>query len=359
MAVCSNVQFVALVTLTFAVLQLISQLNRTCLIVGQYESPPSEPELGAPTNDKLLTRRNSTAINREPVLRDIHLVMIGDSFMRYQYLSLAYRLRYGVWFHKSMWYYNLVQERSFETPLHMYTWAEFMYQTNKVLQPMEVCDCYRRAPNKFHEIIENRYFYDPVHNNSLIFLLAFGHIDSIKGRLLPDQIRNASAIPSWQNDLLRERQSTTWLHRDWSRMVKEYIGALDPPPNHVIMNAGMWSHKFGWAVPPSHNQTGQINFVTKSMLRSIQKVSPIQFGWRTTTYTLNRTNRGTDGDLLMCSVLPICINVSFTRHVRADYYWDGKHFLEPVYRAENEEMLAALGYLPKEYLRMNLSQILE
>jgi hypothetical protein len=335
------------------VLQLMSQLNRSYLIGGQCEPLLTTPELSTTNN---ATAGVSLDVKR-PILRNIHLVMIGDSFMRYQYLSLAYRLRYGVWFHESMWYYNLVQERSFESPYHPFTWAEFMLQTNKILQPLEVCDCFRRAPNKFSEIIENRYFYDPVHNNSLIFMLAFGHVDALKGRLLPSQTRNVSS--TWQMEALRERKSNTWIYRDWSRMVTEYIRALDPPPKHVIMNAGMWSHKFGWSQPPTANETGLINFVTKSMLRSIKKASPIQFGWRTTTYTLNRTNRGLDGDNFMCSLLPTCINVSFTRNVRPNYYWDGKHFLEPVYRAQNEEMLHILGYLPNDYLRLNLSQILE
>ncbi len=277
--------------------------------------------------------------------------------MRYQYLSLAYRLRHGVWFHESLWYYNLVKEQTFESPFHPFTWSEFMLQTNKVLQPLEVCDCFRQAPANFGEVIENRYFYDPVHNNSLTFLLSFGHVIRMKGRLLPSQIRNVSS--KWQMKALRDRQSTTWMFGDWSKMITGYVRKLDPPPKHVIMNAGAWSHKFGWSKPPTANETGIANSPTKNVLQSIKNATPIQFGWRTTTYMQHGISQDQDGDEVMCMLLPICINVSFTRNVRANYYWDGKHFLEPVYRAENEEMLNVLGYLPKDYVRMNLGQILD
>lgn len=285
--------------------------------------------------------------------------------MRYQYLSLAYRLRYGVWFNESLWYYNLVNEKTFEDPYHNHTWGEFLYHTNRLLQPNEVCDCRRKPDNPPWrlELIENRYFYDPILNNSIVFLLAYGHYYPVKGRLEPAQVRKQSQ--AWQMSVFREYTNITWQHRDWSDVIRNHIAHLHPKPRHIIMNAGFWEHSFGWTKPkknqppPPANETKRISKDTETLIKLIKESPQYQFAWRTTTYSSDRRGTSVDNDHVMCEHLAICVNVSFTRHVRKDLYWDRRHFLEPVYRAENEEMLQLLGYLPVDYIRMNLSDILE
>jgi glycoprotein-N-acetylgalactosamine 3-beta-galactosyltransferase len=80
-------------------------------------------------------------LNRPKGLR---LVMLGDSVDRYQYLSLAYFLRWGVWYGEK----NEANEvPSFRSLLFHEkdggTWNEFMAESNKILSPYESCDCYR------------------------------------------------------------------------------------------------------------------------------------------------------------------------------------------------------------------------
>lgn len=95
------------------------------------------------------------------------------------------------------------------------------------------------------------------------------------------------------------------------------------------------------------------------MLKLIRETPEYDYVWRTTTFTKKRRGFGLEGDTFMCQRLAKCVNVSFSQRVRQDLYWDNHHFLEPFYRVMNEEMLEQLGYLPSNYIRMNLSDILE
>jgi hypothetical protein len=300
------------------------------------------------------------------VLRDIHIVMIGDSVTRYQYLSLAYRLRYGVWFNESLWHYNLVQQGSFQSPFHIQTWGEFLFHSSNVLYPLELCDCYRRPL----DVVENRFYYDPILNNSISYFNALGHWKRrphpMRGRLLPNQIHQERNNQSsfFKKVAFRERRDITWAYSDWADAILGYIRHLDPRPRHIVMNAGHWPHKF--CAPPSEaglnneSQTRSLSIPneTQNLLRAIQLMPEFQFVWKTTTIGKRGSGADYPCDEIMCQLFPICLNVSFTQHVQLSKYWDRVHFYEPVYRALNELMLDDFGYLPKGYAKLNLSDIL-
>jgi hypothetical protein len=291
----------------------------------------------------------TTSSTTNPLLRDIHIAMIGDSLMRYQYLSLAYRLRYGVWFDDSKWYYNLVSENTFADPFQNNTWGAFLYHTNRILQPYEVCDCHRKVSDWMSDVVENRYYYDPILNNSLVYVQAFGHVLPLAGRLEPHQVRTITATnnSTWQTGALQQRGALSWKYKDWSDVIRNHILHLEPQPRHIVLNAGSWRHSF------QHN----LSKVVVKLVRIMQDTPQYQYAWRTTTYRNDRAHRGFKGDQCMCDLLPICVNVTFTRQVRQDLYWDRLHFYEPVYRVQNEQMLALLGYLPSGYERMNASTL--
>lgn len=202
----------------------------------EYLSSPSES-----IKDSFLQHKSPSS----SVLRDIQMVLIGDSVMRYQYLSLAFRLKYGFWFDETMWYYNLVNERSFDDPYHNHTWGEFLFHTHQILQPHEVtCDCHRKPVAAMLQVVENRYYHDPVRNNSLEFFLAYGHTSPLSGRLLPHQVWNQTN--EWQKLAFSKFQGRVWKHHDWSDAIRHHVQLLNPQPRHIVMNAGLWSHKFGW-----------------------------------------------------------------------------------------------------------------
>lgn len=93
-------------------------------------------------------------------LSNQHLVMIGDSIMRQQYLSLAYLLR-----NKTYTDVNSHLDNG---------WYEHFIHTNEQLQPYEFCDCYRENGYNYDSYCENRFYSDPAHNISVTYLQFFG-----------------------------------------------------------------------------------------------------------------------------------------------------------------------------------------
>jgi len=117
--------------------------------------------------ERQFLRHNLELIRPRP--RNLTLIMIGDSLMRYQYLSLAYFLRFGRWYdtQASTTVSYLLHSNSWRHPRYPTdTWNEYFLQSNRLLQPMEVCDCFRNRAI----ILERRYFYDKERNNKLVFL---------------------------------------------------------------------------------------------------------------------------------------------------------------------------------------------
>jgi len=90
--------------------------------------------------------------------------------------------------------------------------------------------------------------------------------------------------------------------------------------------------------------------------------------WKTTTYTLAEiTSNVRDStsfesndysDALMCQLLGECLNLTWMAHLKPELYFDNLHFVEPVYRILNEDLLQVLGKLPDGYDRLDRSAVL-
>lgn len=95
--------------------------------------------------------------------KGLRIVLIGDSLMRYQYLSLVYFLRHRDWIDPNQEVKQAVSEQS-----GFLNWLDFYNQTNAMLSPYEVCDCWRNVTfDKY--TTENRYYYDPSNDNMVYF----------------------------------------------------------------------------------------------------------------------------------------------------------------------------------------------
>ncbi len=115
-------------------------------------------------------------------LKNQHLVMIGDSLTRYQYIALVYTLRYG----------HPVSQDIAPTPIYgehrgATTWTDFLKFSNDVLAPNEVCDCFRSTTD-FSLWFEDRYYHDHVRNISVTYIAM--HMRTVQGHIAPDQIDN-------------------------------------------------------------------------------------------------------------------------------------------------------------------------
>ena len=102
--------------------------------------------------------------------RGRHILIIGDSVSRYQYLSLAQFIAYESWtpFHGRGEPMSEVESVQSSKSPSWGSWPKFMAGTHQRLRGYEICDCFR-GPNKpFH--VENRYFFDPRANVRITFV---------------------------------------------------------------------------------------------------------------------------------------------------------------------------------------------
>jgi hypothetical protein len=368
----------------------------------------TEEDYSATRPDHDFTRPISTTIiddKSSKRLQNLRLVFLGDSVTRYQYLSLAYYLRYGYWYDTTIspTVSNLMNAHSFHHPFHPNEdWNEFFIQSNRILHPFEICDCIRGSGmnTSYDILVERRYFYDDQYNNMLVYINMNGNETSpgrgYYGRLTPNNIFGPNfhtligivpGLETYQNND-ESRRSVIWEYATWDDVIRYHIGLLDLNFNrsaessgeqsevHALLNAGLHPHDF-------HNPSTAQNLV--NALRDVQIIGT----WKTTTYTKeyvlqkqsvhqldilddtiieqgqtqhNNVTSTLLSDALMCEVLHShCLNVSWIGNIQSPskYYVDNLHYVEPVYRIMNEEYLQKiLPSFPNGYMLYNRSKIL-
>ena len=90
----------------------------------------------------------ANALRRVCIPSGEHLMMLGDSVTRYQWILLAYALRHGVEYNRSLTVQSAVSDHgTFSELLHYEptwrNWSAYFTGTNELLGPHAECDCYR------------------------------------------------------------------------------------------------------------------------------------------------------------------------------------------------------------------------
>lgn len=275
----------------------------------------------------------------------LSLVFMGDSLTRFQYYSLAYFLRHGKWIDPE-------SRRSLVRPMDFlggselnFEWSPWFNASMAELAPYENCDCYREAgrlngqKGKLRYICENRYYYDPIRNNRVTYIQSFGTAITIRGhweskkasQQLADYYKypNESAIGETVGPMI-VRVPYLW-EGDWMDAIRGHISELEPAL--LVMNAGKWAHSF-------HEEVFRASIMNALNDTSIPRVI-----WKKTT-----ANRGgiykrawKETDDAMCALIE-CMDTTWTVQVPENLYVDQVHFLEPVYRLLNEQLLKQLGF---------------
>jgi hypothetical protein len=184
----------------------------------------------------------------QPRATGVNLLIIGNATAHYNYLSLAYYLRWGRWFDPGLEKSNLVNDESFDNPFHGQLFGEFHYQTNVLLEPYELCDCHK-STKRVHlrsAIYENRYYHDPRHNNTVTYIHAFGDELRMAGRLKPEDLYTDRW--SWsnkENGLMNPGfDQPKWQYESWAELITEYAAKIDPKwrpvalPIHLVPGRG-------------------------------------------------------------------------------------------------------------------------
>lgn len=303
--------------------------------------------------------------------RDLQIVFIGDSLMRYQYLSLAYFLRYGRWLEPATSEApdHLVNAHSFHHPLHPHQdWNEFFLRSNRLLYPMEACDCLRSVNVSALEM-ERRYFYDPERNNRLAYINLFGHEthgswgvygrfpipkggiftpDFVKRWVRPAPVGFYKGLSKDEQDrltvdTLKQSHDLAWEYGSWGDVIRYHVGklgfsSLANSTPVVLLNAGL------------HDNLFLRNATLRRDVRSALKEVGMKGVWKTTTFSKQDVESPNvdspylqdriETDKAMCKSLhQSCFNISWTRQISPSLFLDNFHVLEPVYRILNEELL--------------------
>jgi hypothetical protein len=278
-----------------------------------------------------------TTATTDPRPQGLRLVMMGDSVTRYQYLSLAYFLRHGTWWNAT-YPKNLVNEKTFGS------YDSFFRETSQLLAPYERCDCHRPIGEMalhMELLVENRYFQDPTRDNVLIYITAFGHPSNgtVHGRWKPQD----ALLLGESNFSVPDGQQYEWEHADWDWVISQYMTKLVPKPTHVLVNAGIWPNDFD-------------QLEARTRLKLALQASNMTGIFKTTSYDrrLGPWRNAATIDPIMCRLLDKCLDILWSNCVMQRYMYDGIHFVEPIYRIFNEELLELVGHVfPFAYQRKN------
>ena len=291
----------------------ISKLNELFIISSQFASRPTPPPLAANSSISMYDQ-NFTFHSAQ----SISIIFMGDSFSRFQYLSLANYLRTNgtQWIDSKLHKENPIIKRSFRTMTELYL------KTNSLLSPYETCDCLELG--HYHE---NRFYWDPVQHNNIAFIKKLGSQNAMWSW-------NASQVHDRthaNNGVILNRTNVKYSGAsDWKGTITDYICTLRPKYKVIVLNAGKWPHDL-------NNETVQDDIV--EAIRSCGMISV----YKTTEKKQSENDTMTaEYEQSMCNKTDLCLNTSWTGKLAPYYYVDRQHFREPIYRMINTQLLEML-----------------
>lgn len=276
------------------------------------------------------------------LLRNKHIVMIGDSLMRYQYLSLIGFLFSSSWDFTSS-YPSLENEQDWPS------WRDFFFSGMfRFGACYEIVDAFRnerdiKADGKFKE---NRYYFDPVHNISISFFGFFPGASPLQG-IAPPKRSNFSSLckfsPTAMEKLMEDYENPMYTFRyNSTQMAAFLVDVVKPMRPHFL-----FFNQYVWADDEFRAKPNLVKFARAAAASVIEKSF-----WKTTTCQCVDTNhRGEDEDflrLLKNNGMHIFDAYNMTENVcRADFFGekvcrDGLHFREFVNRELNKLLLQTI-----------------
>ena len=277
-------------------------------------------------------------VDLDPRPRGLRLAFLGDSLTRYQYVSLAYFLKHGkFWDANKHRPFHLVNEYTYGGYDKMY---EIQTTDERFLYPNEKCDCYRELGyihDTLPNVTENRYFYESSRDNMLVYIQAFGHSAPSHGRYTAEEAMENISSFQFKHFLDYNKTPYVWEFPDWGSVIREHIANLRPKITHLVLNAGIWGNHF------MENETARVD------LKQAVEESNMTGIWKTTTYQFpdGPYENMNISDPLMCELFNRnCLDLTWSNCVRTKLMYDPIHFVEPVYRIFNEDLLENILKIP-------------
>jgi hypothetical protein len=246
------------------------------------------------------------------------ILMVGDSLMRFQYLSLVTMLHTGVFAEHVSGSINASEIfRSTYLP-----WMDFYNRTTTLLVPNELCDCYRvenieaEVWKLYGNTKEDRFYHDSTRNVSIWYIQYFGDSFPLYGDWIPESTAGVFKHKQWRFDNITE------FLQGWN---KNLVNA----PTTLVLNAGFHVNRYRHQ---SHRDA-----VATAARNNFPRVI-----WKTTNYVQAELlgNRSSTVDDEMCAYEGIeCMNLGWTKYLTRSDFKDTKHFMPPVYTDINIQFI--------------------
>jgi hypothetical protein len=300
------------------------------------------------------------------LLANTHLIFIGDSLTRYQYLSLAHFIERGSYPSRKMVKVegepNILREDDFYAANPLGAWKDLFALSSKLLGGRELCDCWRgnettKSKTK-STTLENRFYSLPSHNLRISYLtylgkseVQHGHTRALKsqgaGEVLSEEVYESNSYA---------RNPYDWQPQNVSTAVEDVL-ASDPERSTrravIVWNSGIWG-AFKGAKDAEYLKASLL-----SLKQSAGKHGLVFYKTTTVAQTsdFKRASGLREFDHVARAVVPALkhsgisiydankVTKPFESLERAIYmaiYWDGVHFQPYVYEELNNVLLHKL-----------------
>jgi hypothetical protein len=242
-------------------------------------------------------------------MRNQRILMVGDSLMRFQYLSLIHLIHTGQFPPEAGTGYLLNSTRM----------AYIRDDAHRIFGSHEFIDI-----NRGHFFREQRHYHDKKRNISIAYYLYWGEKFTTYGTSLPNPKKDWGA-----------RKSANWSYVGILPLLNNIKLHFHPFPTTLILNAGFHSHLYH---EPEHRQA-----VAAAVVGKVPRVI-----WKTTSCKsfetgYNSTCDANPHDMAMCAMPGFeCLNVGWSKYLRESDYWDFLHFNPYVYTEVNIQMIQQL-----------------
>mmetsp|Transcript_24090 Transcript_24090/g.27499 ORF Transcript_24090/g.27499 Transcript_24090/m.27499 type:complete len:431 (-) Transcript_24090:138-1430(-) len=271
--------------------------------------------------------------------KDFHLVMVGDSLTRFQYLSFIYFLKYKKWLDPTT---DLsTHER---VAVHKDTsWQDFFKNTKEIMAPEEECDCFRPGTHhrivksEYDKLIENRYYHDKDSNISVTYLQKFGPDNSFKSTWNVTDVHNPHTLVTGE----QSQNMYIYKTKNWTEHIHDFVSKLEPKPKYFVFNEGTW---VGWERLSEDNHYYSVPEVRMKIINAISYNGMVSV-YKTTSNWKSYTGppKNYEYEKHFCELADFCLDLSWTKKIPNETYWDNIHYIEPIYRFINLQMMELLS----------------
>jgi len=185
---------------------------------------------------------------------------------------------------------------------------------------------------KLHLIYENVYYRGAERNNYVTMIAKFGKFEA-HGHWSPLDVYEPQIHTNLSSPNRLDRVTPYLWRFNWTQIIRHHLAYLQPKPNYVVINAGMWAH--------------DLNNVTLPAIRQALDDTGMIGIYRTTTKTLEDTSTELmPHDAEACQWIHYCHDVSWTGNVTdPSEYSDLKHFRANMNRIIGQQLLDLLQHI--------------